>query len=323
MQGKDMPVSDAKSAVYVGVDVCKDWLDVHVHPQGLRLRVGNDRLGLRQIKKALAGLPVARVVMEATGKHHRAAQRSLHAAGLAVAVVDPRRARLLARAIGQHAKTDALDARFLAMMGAMVEPPARPPPPRLIEHLAELVAARRAATADATALSNRLTATTIAFLRTELRRLRASTECHIRRLDAAIARLVETDPDLARRHAILCSIPGIGTVTAAAFLAGLSELGQASAKQLAMLVGVAPIANDSGDRTGQRKVRGGRQTVRNAAYMAALSASRYNPALASFAARLKAAGKPAKLVLVAVMRKLVVLANTLIAENRLWTPNPP
>ena len=323
MQGKDMPVSDAMSAVYVGVDVCKDWLDVHVHPQGLRLRVGNDRLGLRRLKKTLAGLSVARVVMEATGKYHRAAQRSLHAAGLAVAVVDPRRARLLAQAIGQHAKTDAIDARFLATMGAMVDPPAREPPPRLIEHLAELVAARRAATADRTALSNRLTATTIAFLRTELRRMRASTERHIRRLDAAIAQLVESDPDLARRHAILCSIPGIGTVTAATFLAGLSELGQASAKQLAMLVGVAPIANDSGDRTGQRKVRGGRRAVRDAAYMAALSASRYNPALASFAARLKAAGKPAKLVLVAVMRKLVVLANTLIAGNRLWTPNPP
>src|SRR5690606_22414247 len=150
MQGKAMPEPNA-TPVYAGVDVCKQWLDVHVHPSGLTLRVSNDRVGLKRLKRVLAALPVARVVMEATGKHHRAAQRSLHAAGLVVAVVNPLRARLFAEAAGSIAKTDAIDARLLAVMGAALEPAGTPPQPAALEAVSELVNARAAATAERTA----------------------------------------------------------------------------------------------------------------------------------------------------------------------------
>lgn len=304
MQGKAMPEPNAMP-VYVGVDVCKEWLDVHVHPSGQTLRVSNDRVGLKRLKRMLAPLPVARILMEATGKHHRAAQRSLHAADLAVAVVNPLRARLFAEAAGTIAKTDAIDARLLAVMGAALEPAETAPPPAALEEVCELVNARTA------------------FLKAELRRRCDACQRHIERLDAEIERRILAQPDMARRHAILCSIPGIGPITAAIFLAGLAELGTCSAKQAAMLAGVAPVANDSGDKSGRRAIRGGRMPVRNAAYMAALSASRHNPDLAAFAKRLKNAGKRPKIVIVAVMRKLVVLANTLITQNRLWTPIAP
>ncbi|WP_421758914.1 IS110 family transposase [Devosia sp.] len=322
MQGKVMPEPNA-TPVYAGVDVCKEWLDVHVHPSGQTLRVSNDGVGLRRLKRLLGGLVVCRVVMEATGKHHRAALRSLHAAGLAVAVVNPLRARLFAEAAGQLAKTDTIDARLLAIMGAALEPAVTPPPPEALEEVCELVNARTAAMAERTALSNRLATAGTAFLKTELRRLLQTSERHIKRLDAEIERRIMADPGMARRHAILCSIPGIGSVTAASFLTGLAELGHCSAKQAAMLAGVAPVADDSGARTGRRAIRGGRRQVRNAAYMAALSASRYNPDLAAFARRLQSTGKRPKIVLVAVMRKLIVLANTLIKQNRLWSPINP
>lgn len=322
MQGKAMPEPNA-TPVYAGVDVCKEWLDVYVHPSGLILRVSNDRFGLKRLKRVLAALPVARIVMEATGKHHRAAQRSLHAAGLVVAVVNPLRARLFAEASGKIAKTDAIDARLLAIMGAALEPAETPPPAAALEEVCELVNARTAAMAERTALSNRLAAAGTAFLKAELRRRRDACERHVERIDAEIERRILAEPDMARRHAILRSIPGVGPVTAAAFLVGLAELGACSARQAAMLAGVAPVANDSGGRSGRRAIRGGRMPVRNAAYMAALSASRHNPDLAAFAKRLQKAGKRPKVVLVAIMRKLVVLANTLITQNRFWSPIAP
>lgn len=322
MQGKAMPEPNA-TPVYAGVDVCKEWLDVHVHPSGQTFRVSNDRVGLKRLKRVLSALPVARVVMEATGKHHRAARRSLHAAGLVVAVVNPLRARLFAEAAGTLAKTDAIDARLLAVMGAALEPAGTAPPPAALEEVCELVNARSAATAERTALANRLAAAAVAFLKAELRRRRDACQRHVERLDAEIERRILADPDMARRHAILRSIPGVGPVTAAVFLTGLTELGACSAKQAASLAGVAPVADDSGGRSGLRSIRGGRGSVRNAAYMAALSASRHNPDLAAFAKRLGKAGKRPKVILVAVMRKLVVLANTLVTQNRLWSPIAP
>ncbi|WP_404400978.1 IS110 family transposase [Pelagibacterium halotolerans] len=323
MQGREMPEPNAIPPVYVGIDVCKDWLDVYLHPSGQSLRVSNDRVGHKRIKRVLSGQPVARVVMEATGKYHRAVQRSLHAAGLPVCLVNPLRARLFAEASGTLAKTDALDARMVARMGAALDPGVTAPCPIALEHLRELVGARTAATAEHTALVNRLSCTTTAFLRTELRRRIASCRTHICRLDAEIEARIAADEVLAHKRAILLSIPGIGPVVATALLTGMDELGTCSAKQAASLAGLAPLARDSGAAQAPRFIRGGRRHVRNALYMAALSASRHAPGLAIFAKRLKAAGKRPKVVLVAVMRKLIVLANTLIAQNRKWHPIAP
>ncbi|ANP86546.1 IS110 family transposase [Rhizobium leguminosarum] len=328
MQGKVSSERTAIATVYVGIDVCKEWLDIHLHPLGRSFRVANDTAGLRRLKReldALGQMPrsALHIVMEATGKWHRAVQRSLHADGFYVSVVDPLRARLFAKACGFLAKTDRLDARLLAIMGEALKPAQTPPQDQALEALQELVNARSAANGERTALSNRMKTAVTAFLRKELTRRLAALDTHIARLDAEIQRSIGAEPEMRRRLDILISIPGIGAVTAASLIAGLCELGACSGKQAAMLAGLAPLACESGERAGHRAIRGGRPAPRNAIYMAALSASRHNPDLAHFAERLKKAGKPNKVVLVAVMRKLIVLANTLITKNRIWTPNPP
>ncbi|WP_198669491.1 IS110 family transposase, partial [Blastomonas sp. UPD001] len=271
MQGKVLPEPNAMTAVYAGIDVCKEWLDVDVPARTTRLRVSNDPCGRRRLKRELARLGVTRVVMEATGKYHRAAQRSLHAAGFAVALVDPLRARLFAKACGYLAKTDRIDARLLALMGEALEPTALPPPSEALLDLQELVNARTAATAERTALTNRRTAAQTAFLRAELDRRLKAVKSHLERLDTEIEKRIRTEPDLARRYTIVTSIPGIGAVTAAVLIANFAELGACSSKQAAMLAGVAPVACESGERIGHRAIKGGRMSVRNAIYMAALS----------------------------------------------------
>lgn len=323
MQGKVSFEQDATSAVYVGVDVCKEWLDIHVLPQAESRRFGNDKVGIRQFKRMLSRLQPDRIVMEATGKFHRPAHRSLSGDGFAVVIVDPWRARQFAGCYGYLAKTDRLDARMLALLAAAPRPQPSAPPSPDIEALQELVNARSGAQGELTALKNRRKAADVAFLQAELCRLIGVLERHVERLDAEIERRIAAEPDLCRKAEILTSVPGIGCITAAALIAGMDELGACSGKQAAMLAGVAPIADDSGARHGRRSIRAGRPAPRRALYMAALSARRYNPALAAFAKTLEAAGKPPKVILVAIMRKLVVLANCLLAQNRLWTPTPP
>lgn len=320
MQGKVMPEPTATTPVYVGIDVCKAWLDVYLHPSALRLRVANDRVGLKRLKRALAGHEIALIVMEATSKYHRQAHRGLHAGGFPLAIVNPLRARLFAEAVGALAKTDAIDAKLLAVFGESLKPGPTPPATQNLEDLQELVRARQVAVAEATALTNQRHSAQTAFLKAELARRRTSLAKHLARLEAEIERRIQSDPILEKRQQILRSIPGVGPVAAIALLVGLAEIGACSAKQASMLAGLAPVACDSGDKSGQRHIRGGRAKVRTAIYMAAVAATRANPQLKAFYKRLRDNGKPAKLALTAVMRKIVVLANTLIRENRLWQP---
>jgi len=320
MQGKVTPERSALEAVYVGIDVCKAWLDVYLHPIGRQFRVANSREGLKRLKRELADLKVRLIVMEATAKYHRQAHRSLHAAGLAVAVVNPLRSRLFADAKGVLAKTDRLDARVLAVLAESLAPSARPPAPAFLEELQELVRARAAAVDDLTALTNQHGESRTAILKRELARRIRATQASIARLEAEIERRIERDPVLARRYLILRSIKGIGPVAAAALLVGLAELGVCSGKQAALLAGLAPLACDSGEKRGERHIRGGRGEVRAALYMAAAAAARCNPDLSAFYRRLREKGKKFKVAITAVMRKLVVLANTLIREDRLWQP---
>jgi transposase len=324
MQGKVSSEQNTSTGpVYAGIDVCKDWLDIHVHPLNRSLRLSNDASGIRQLKRLLTKLNPVCIVLEATGKYHRPAHRSLFADGFTVAIVDPYRARMFAKSCGYLAKTDRLDARLLALMGEALEPAASVPSAPAFEALQELVNARSAAIAELNMLANRIKATQTSVLKAALARLARNVQKHIDWLDAEIANRIAKDPDLCRKAEILTSIPGVGPVTAQALMAGLQELGQCTGKQAAMLAGLAPVANDSGARSGTRSIRAGRPAPRRALYMAALSASRCNPALSRFAKILKAAGKPPKVVLVAIMRKLLVLANTLLTQNRLWSPNAP
>jgi len=321
MQGKIMSEQSAAEPVYVGIDVCKDRLDVYLHPAGRHLRVSNCGKGLKQLVRLLGGGNVALVVMEATAKYHRLAQRGLAQAAFPVAVVNPLRARLFAEALGALAKTDRVDAKMLAIMGAAVGPQARPPAPAEMQALQELGRARSATTQALTALKNRRGAAQTRFVAAELARQIKSSERSIARFSAEIGKRIAADPALARRYAILLSIPGVGPVVAAVLLADCAELGTLSAKAAALLAGLAPIACDTGNTTGQRHIRGGRKTVRNALYMAALSAARANPSLKNFYQHLIGKGKKPKVALTAVMRKLIVLANTLIKEDRHWLPS--
>ena len=215
MQGQIQPEARSAQPVYVGIDVCKERLDVYLHPLGQQLSVANDRSGIQRLKRQIARHPVALVVIEATAKYHRLAHRSLSQSGVAVAVVNPLRSRLFAEAFGTRAKTDRVDAKMLALLGDALAPPATPPAPAALQ---ELVHARCAATAERTALANRLAASHTAFLKAELRRRLISLERHIARLAAAIAKRIAADPVLARRRDILVSIPGIGPVVAASLL---------------------------------------------------------------------------------------------------------
>lgn len=327
MQGQERLCHTGPSAnapqVYAGADVCKDWLDVYLHPIGRTLRLANSPSGLRQLKRELAGFQPVLVVMEATGKYHRLAQRSLHDSGFAVAVVNPSRPRFFAGALGFQAKTDKIDARMLALYGEAINPRLTPPCPQNLEDLQELVGARSAAVAERVALGNRLGAARTAFLRVELNRLIKKADTHIERLEKEIERLIAADPVLLRRRGIIQSIPGVGPVAAIAMVTGLAEMGSCSNKKITLLAGLAPIADDSGDSSSPRHIKGGRGQVRIAIYMAAVAAARCNSDFKTLYRRLIAAGKKPKVALTAIMRKLVVLANTLITENRIWIPVRP
>jgi transposase len=323
MQGKDPSEQEPRPKSNAGIDVSKLWLDAHVLPAGESLRVPNTRDGIRQLKRWLDRFDPALIVVEATGKWHRPLHRSLHASGLTVAVVDPFRVRMFAKAQGVLAKTDRLDAKVLAQFAAVMTPASRPPTPEIMEELAELVTARESAVAEETALKNQRAAANGAFLKRQLVQRMASLAKAITALEREILARIRADAALERRYTILTSIPGIGFVAAVTLIVGLAELGSCNTKQVSMLAGLAPIADESGERQGVRVVWGGRPRIRSALYLASLSAARFNADMAAFYRRLIDNGKAAKLAIIAVARKLVILANTLIAEDRIWTPIPP
>lgn len=313
--------TNAKSTA--GIDVSQEWLDVHIVPGGTSLRVANTPVGIGKLKRTFRDHNVGLVTVEPTGRWHRLVQRSLHASGFTVALVNPYQVRSFARACLQFAKNDKLDARILAMFGAALDPVARPPAPQVMEELGELVQGRASAIDERTALENQQHAATIKFLKVQLKRRTARLQKCIDALDKEIERLVKSVPALSRKLEILTSIPGIGKATATTFIACLSELGTVSSKAIARLVGLAPLDWESGKQQGRRMIFGGRADVRRMAYMAAVSASLHNPPLKAFHDRLRSAGKAYKQTAVAVARKLVILANTLIAEDRLWMTKTP
>jgi transposase len=322
MQGKEASEQETSKCT-AGIDVSKAWLDAHILPAGTALRVANTSDGIRKLKRWLARYKPQLVVVEATGKWHRLVCRSLQASAVAVAVADPYRVRQFARAQGTLAKTDRLDARVLARFAAVIAPAERAPLPESLEALKELVTARTSAVAEQTALKNQSAAAQNAFLKRQLARRIARLAADVKAIEAECLKRIKADEALARRYDILVSIPGFGAVVAATLVACLAELGTLTAKQIGMLAGLAPIADDSGQRRGPRVIFGGRAIVRRTVYLAAISASRYNHDMSLFYRRLIAVGKPAKLALIATARKLVLLANTLIAQDRLWLPNPP
>jgi transposase len=323
MQGKEVSEQETRLQSSVGIDVSKARLDVCVLPSGERLSVANGREGIRQLKRWLGRFELELVAIEATGKWHRPLWRSLSASAIKVATVDPFRVRRFAQASGIFAKTDRLDAALLARFAAVMAPGSRPPPAKVLDELAELAGGRQAAIAEQTSLKNQLSAATVVLFRRQLWHRIARLDKDIAALEHAIHARIAADPALARRFAILTSIPGIGATVAATLIALLAELGSLTDKAVAALAGLAPVARQSGERDDKRVIFGGRAAVRRMLYLAALSAARFNPDLAVFYRRLRAKGKAPKLALVAVARKLAILANLLVVEDRTWLAEPP
>jgi transposase len=303
----------------VGVDISKDTLDVHLHPAGSRRRFVNDPKGCAALIAWLQGFVVARIAFEPTGAYHHTFERRLALAGLPLVKVNPRQARRFAEAIGRHAKTDAVDAAMLARFAALLEPPLRPAVSASLDTMKELHVARRGLVKDQVAARNRDHTRRSPLLKRQARERLRQIERQIAAIDAGLRAELAADPVLQVRFDILVSIPGIGEATAFAILIEMPELGTLEHKAAASLAGLAPIARDSGRTSGKRFIRGGRAHLRQALYMPALVAVRFNAGLKAKYTVLRAAGKPPKVALTAIMRKLLLLANALLRDGRTWS----
>lgn len=305
------------SACYVGIDVAKAQLDLAVRPSGEQWIAANDEAGIRDLVARLQERAPTLVVLEATGGRESAVAAALGVAGLAVAVVNPRQVRDFARAIGQLAKTDALDAQLLARFAEVVRPQPRPLPDAQAQELSALLTRRHQLLGMLTAERQRLD-TTLPAVRPQVERHIAWLVQEVHDLERTLRAQVEASPLWRDRDDLLRSVPGIGPTTALTLLAELPELGRLDRKAIAALVGVAPLACESGTWRGKRVVYGGRARVRTALYMAALVASRHNPLIAAFYQRLCDAGKPKKLALVACMHKLLTILNAMVRHGTSW-----
>jgi len=304
--------------LFVGIDVSKDRLDVHVRPTDESFAIQADETGIAALLARLAGLQPSLVVLEATGGYEAAVAAAIAHAGVPVAVVNPRQIRDFARATGQLAKSDTLDARVIARFAETVQPPVRGLATDQAQALAELVSRRRQLVDMLAAEMNR-------YRQARNRPLQKRINAHvtwltraIEELEDDIKRLIRSSPVWRETENLLMSVPGIGDITAHALIADLPELGHLDRRRIAALVGIAPLNRDSGLWRGRRTIGGGRPTVRRALYMATMVAIRYNPMIAAFYRRLTAAGRPKKVAIIAAMRKLVTILNAVLRDQRPW-----
>jgi transposase len=307
------------SSVFIGIDVSKNRLDVCVLPGGQTHTFTNDAAGHAKLVALGQSLGQVLLVMEATGGYERHALFALQDASLNVALVNPRQLRDFAKGIGQLAKTDALDAAVLAQFARMVAPSATPVTSEKQRELEALVTRRRQLLEVRVAEENRMGQTTDRFIKKSLGRVIKMINQQIQQVEDRIAGLLENDDHWRAKLEILLSTPGVGKIVAATLLAELPELGQLNRQEIASLAGVAPFPRDSGNSRRRRTTRGGRRDVRSVLYMAVMTARRWNPVIKAFAARLTAAGKTYRTVQVACIRKLLVILNTLLKNNTLWT----
>ena len=307
-------------ASVIGIDVSKKKLDVADGPKSFINCFDNDDPGHRKLLKALPKPEACLVVLEATGGYQKRIVLKLVNAGYLVAVVNPRQVRDFAKALGILAKTDKIDARVISHFGQLVRPRTVAQTHEKQDELDELVTRRRQLIALRTAEMNRKTTVTFSFVRKNLQQNVDRLSKDIRRIGSEIAKLVKSDDQWKGKYELLRSTPGVGAVTATTLIAEVPELGQLNRQKIAALVGVAPYNRDSGQFRGRRTIYGGRRSVRSALYMAALTARRHNPVIRAFADRLAAQGKLPKVILVACMRKLLVILNTMVKTNTHWNP---
>lgn len=300
----------------LGIDISKLHLDAHAHPSGVVRQFPNTAPGFAALRKWIGQWPVERIAYEATGVYHRALEQAL--ADLPLVRINPLRARRFAQATGALAKTDRIDAGILARMAATLQPEVRPATSPQLAQLAELMSARNGLVRDRTALKNREKNLSLPLLKRQAKARLAQITRHIEAIDKQAQALINADIALARKCEIIASIKGLGPITAARLIANMPELGSLENKQAASLAGLAPIARQSGQWTGKAHIHAGRANVRQSLYMPALVAARFNPDIKAKYRQLIAAGKPAKVAITAIMRKLIVTANALLKADRLW-----
>jgi transposase len=303
---------------FVGIDVAKDRLDVHVRPDGSAFAVTRDGKGLEELVERLRAIAPALIVLEATGGYETVVASALAAAQLPLVVINPRNVRNFARANGRLAKTDALDAAVIAHFAEAIRPEPRPIPDEQALALGELVTRRRQLIEMIVAEQNRRRHLTRKRLIKSVDRLLAVLQKELTALEVDIDDTIRGTPVWRETEELLTSVPGIGPTTARMLIAELPELGTLDRRKLAALVGVAPMNRDSGTKRGTRAIKGGRAVVRSGLYMAALVASRYNPVVAAHYRRLREAGKPAKVALVACMRKLLTILSAVVRTRTPW-----
>lgn len=303
----------------IGIDISKAHLDIHRLGTSASARLGNDAVGYRALKRWIGDTQPDLVVYEATGSYHARFERAF-SGRLPLVKVNPLQARRFAQAHGTRAKTDAVDARLLARMGPALDLVPDTPAVEDQRDLKELQIARTALIKDRTRLKNRLKTQNMAFTRRQTKARLAQIERQLEALQSEMKRLIDACPKRARAYAILRSIRGIGEVAAAAILIECPEIGTMDKKQAGALAGLAPMTRQSGTWKGKAFIQGGRKHLREALYMPALVATRFNPDMRDKYQAMITAGKPAKVAITTIMRKLIELANDLIKADREWTP---
>jgi transposase len=312
-------VARTADQITIGIDISKHRLDVHQHPERIIKQFDNDRKGHVKLIAWIAPKRPTRIIFEATGGYHRALEMALGKAALPAVKINPLQTRRFAEATGKRTKTDPVDAAMLAHFGAIMQPKIPPARDETIDSLGELQAARRALGKDRTAALNRAKGLTLALLKRQSQQHLNQIQTQIEAIDREQATILAANAILKSRSDILVSIPGFGAATAFALLIDMPELGSMDGKQAASLAGLAPVTRQSGNWHAKSFIQGGRANLRQAIYMPALVAIRFNPPLKAQYLALRAAGKPAKVAIVAIMRKLVVTANALLRDNRKWT----
>jgi len=309
---------DGMNQVSVGIDVAKATLDLHLLPSGQTHTLPNVKAGYEELKQLLPKPAHCLIVLEATGGFEREVVAELIDAGYRVAVINPKRARDFAKALGLVAKTDRIDAHVLALFAEKVQPAPTEKTPEKQAEIEQLVARRRQLIDLKTQESNRWDVTHVKAARKSIQAVINTLEAEIRGIEKVIESLVESDDEWRNKTQLIQSVPGLGNVTATTLMADVPEIGKLNRQQISALIGLAPYNRDSGVIKGKRSISGGRKSVRCVLYMAALAATRCNPVIKAFAQRLAQHGKPFKVIITACMRKLLVILNSIVKSGRPW-----
>jgi transposase len=306
--------------IYVGIDVSKDRLDVHVDPAGDHFAVGRSGAGIEELIGRLSPLGATIIAIEATGGFETVVAAGLAGAKLPVVVVNPAQVRAFATALGKRAKTDPIDAAVIARFAAAGRPQVRSLPDEATQLLGDLAARRRQIVEMLAAEGQRERRAANKRLRKSIARLRKALEKELAEIDAEIDQEMRGSPAWLEKEELLASVPGVGRIIARTLIAELPELGQLDRREIASLVGLAPWTRQSGQWRGKSFIGGGRKAVRTALFMGAMVATRFNPDLKAFRDRLVAAGKPKLVALIATARKLLTILNAIIRDKRKWQP---